>query len=110
MLTHPKKADFYTRSVTYNDYGEEVYASTLSFSTGVRLNTLSFKDVIKSTGTVDSTKFFCHTRKNTNTIAVVKGDYMRVDGVNFEVVGIDPMYSKRSEIMFLVDLIEDTVV
>lgn len=35
---------------------------------------------------------------------------MKVDGVNFEVVGIDPMHSKRSEIMFLVDLIEDTVV
>lgn len=110
MLSHPKKADFYTRSTTYNDYGEEVYSSTLSFSTGVRLNTLSFKDAVKSTGTVDTTKFYCYARKNTNTLAVVKGDYMKVDSLNYEVVGIDPMYSKRSEIMFLVDLLEDTVV
>ena len=110
MLSHPKKADFYTRSATYNDYGEEVYSSALSFSTGVQLTTMSFKDTVKATGTVDSTKFFCYARKNTNTLTVVKGDYMKVDGVNYEVTGIDPMHSKRSEIMFLVDLLEDTVV
>lgn len=110
MLTHPTKADFYTRSATYNAYGEEVYTSALSFSTGVKLATMSFKDEVKATGTVDATKFYCYTRKNTNTLTVVKGDYVKVGSLNYEVIGIDPMHGNRAEIMFLLDLLEDTVV
>ena len=110
MLTYPKKADFYTRAITYSDYGEEVYTGALTFSTGVRMATMSFSDVVKATGTVDTSKFYAFTRKNTNTLAVVVGDYVKVDGVDFEVIGIDPKYGNRAEIMFLCDVIEDAVV
>ena len=108
MMTHPKKADFYTNSITYNDYGEEEYSSSLSFTTGVRLSTLSFKEEVKSKGTVDTTKMFCFARKNTNTLTVSTKDFVKVDGVSYEVVGIDPKHGKRSEIMFLLDLVEAT--
>mgnify|MGYP005996140429 CR=1 FL=1 len=110
MLTFPKKAEFYTKSDTYNDYGEPIASGTLAFTTGVSITTLSFKDMVKATGTVDSSKFFVFTRKNPNTLAVVVGDFIKVDGQSFEVIGIDPIYGKRSDITFLVDLIEDPVV
>ena len=110
MLTFPKKAEFYTKSDTYNDYGEPVASGALSFTTGVRMTTLSFKDMVKATGTIDPSKFFVFTRKNPNTSAVVVGDFVKVDGQAFEVVGVDPIYGKRSEITFLVDLIENPVV
>jgi hypothetical protein len=110
MLTFPKKAEFYTKSDTYNDYGEPVSTGTLSFTTGVRLTTLSFKELLRSTGTIDTSKFFVFTRKNPNTTTVVVGDFMKVDGQTFEVTGVDPIYGKRSEITFLVDLVEDPVV
>ena len=110
MLSYPKKADFYTRSITYSDYGEEVYTGALTFSTGVRMSTLSFSDQVKSTGTVDTSKFYTFTRKNTNTLSVVIGDYLKVDGVDFEVLGIDPKYGNRAEIMFLCDVIENAVI
>ena len=110
MLSYPKKADFYTRSITYSDYGEEVYTGALTFSTGVRMSTLSFSDQVKSTGTVDTSKFYAFTRKNTNTLSVVIGDYLKVDGVDFEVIGIDPKYGNRAEIMFLCDVIENAVI
>ena len=71
---------------------------------------MSFSDAVRGTGTVDTNKFYLFTRKNTNTIAVVIGDYVKVDGSTFEVLGIDPKYGNRAEIMFLVDLIEDPVV
>ena len=110
MLKYPKKADFYTRSITYSDYGEEVYSGALSFSTGVRIATLSFSEVVKSTGTVDTSKFYMFTRKNTNTLAVAMGTYIKVDSVTYEIVGIDPKHGNRSEIMFFCDVIEDAVV
>ncbi len=110
MLTYPKKASFYTKSVTYNDYGEEVYTGSLAYSTGVRLSTLSYKDKIVGNMSIDATKFFCYTRKNTNTLATVVGDYVVVDTIDYEVIGIDPKYDDRSEIMFLLDLVEDAVV
>tara|TARA_R110000824_G_scaffold44036_2_gene128444 strand:+ start:5440 stop:5772 length:333 start_codon:yes stop_codon:yes gene_type:complete len=110
MLTYPKKADFYTRSITYSDYGEDVFTGALDFSTGVRMSTVSFSDQVKSTATIDTSRFYMFTRKNTNTLAVVVGAYVVVDGVDFEVLGIDPMHGNRGEIMFLCDLIEDAVV
>lgn len=110
MLTFPKKAEFYTKSDTYNDYGEPIASGLLSFTTGVRITTLSFKDMVKATGTIDTSKFFVFTRKNPNTLAVVVGDFMKVDGQTFEITGVDPIYGKRSEITFLVDLVEDPVV
>ena len=110
MLKYPKKADFYTRSITYSDYGEEVYTGALSFSTGVRLTTMSFAEVVKSTGTIDSGKFYMFTRKNTNTLAVAVGAYVKVDTTTYEVIGIDPKHGNRSDIMFLCDVIEDPVV
>jgi hypothetical protein len=110
MLTFPKKAEFYTKSDTYNDYGEPIASGALSFTTGVRMTTLSFKDMVKATGTIDTSQFFVFTRKNPNTLAVVVGDFIKVDGQSFEVIGIDPIYGKRSDITFLVDLIEDPVV
>ena len=110
MMTFPKKADFYTKSDTYNDYGEPISTGALSFTTGVRIATLSFKEVLKATGTIDTSKFFVFTRKNPNTTTVVAGDFMKVDGQTFEVTGVDPIYGKRSEITFLVDLVEDPVV
>lgn len=110
MMRFPKKADFYERTATQNDYGEDVYSSAFSFSTGVRLKTLSFKEEVKNTGTVDTTKFYCYTRKNPNTLSVSEGDYVKVDGSVFEVTGVDPMHGVRGSIMFLLDLLEDTVV
>ena len=110
MLKFPKKADFYTKSDTYNDYGEPVASAALSFTTGVRVTTLSFKDMVKATGTIDTSKFFVFTRKNPNTTSVVTGDFMKVDGQTFEVIGVDPIYGKRAEITFLVDLLENPVV
>ena len=110
MLKYPKKADFYTRSITYSDYGEEVYTGALSFSTGVRSTTMSFAEVVKSTGTIDTSKFYLFTRKNTNTLAVTISTYVKVDGVTYEILGIDPKHGNRSEIMFLCDVIEDPVV
>ena len=110
MLKFPKKAEFYTKSDTYNDYGEPVSTGALSFTTGVRMTTLSFKDMVKATGTIDSSKFFVFTRKNPNTLAVVVGDFLKVDGQAFEVTGVDPIYGKRADITFLVDLIENPVV
>ena len=110
MLTFPKKAEFYAKSDTYNDYGEPISTGALSFTTGVRMTTLSFKDMVKATGTIDTSKFFVFTRKNPNTLAIVTGDFMKVDGQTFEVTGVDPIYGKRSEITFLVDLVEDPVV
>lgn len=110
MLTYPKKADFYTKSDTYNDYEELVSTGVLAFSTGVRISTLSFTDVVKATGTVDTSKFYVYTRKNPNTLAIVTGDYLKVDGVAFEVQGIDPKYGNRAEIMFFVDVLENPVV
>jgi len=110
MLEYPKRADVYTRSIAHNDYGEEVSTGTLAFSTGSRLSTLSFKEILKSTGTVDTTKFFCYTRKNVATTGVVVGDYFKVDGDTFGVIGIDPMHGNRSEIMFLLDLLQDVVI
>jgi hypothetical protein len=109
MMTHPKKADFYTNSVTYNDYGEEVYSSTLSFTTGVRLSTMSFKETLKTKSAVDTTKLFCFARKNTNTLTVSTRDFVKVDGVAYQVVGVDPKHGDRAEIMFLLDIVEDTV-
>ena len=44
------------------------------------------------------------------TLAIVTGDFMKVDGQTFEVTGVDPIYGKRSDITFLVDLVEDPVV
>lgn len=110
MLSYPKKTEFYTRSTTYNDYGEAVYTSALSFTTGTRVSTVSFGDQLKSSATIDTDKFYLHTRKNNNTTSVSIGDYVKVDGVVMEVTGIDPKYGNRSEIMFLVDVIEDTTV
>ena len=110
MLTFPKKAEFYTKSDTYNDYGEPISTGALSFTTGVRMTTLSFKEMLRATGTIDTSKFFVFTRKNPNTTAVVAGDFVKVDGQTFEVTGVDPIYGKRSEITFLVDLLEDPVV
>jgi hypothetical protein len=110
MLTYPKKADFYTRSATYNDYGEPVYTGTTSYSTGVRLSTLSYKDALVGTHFVDTHKFYCYTRKNTNTLTTVVGDYVIVDGVDHEVTGVDPKHGNRAEIMFLLDVVEDAVV
>lgn len=110
MLTYPKKADFYTKSDTYNDYGEPVSTGVLSFSTGVRISTLSFTDVVKATGTVDTSKFYVYTRKNPNTLTIVTGDYLKVDGATFEVLGVDPKYGNRNEIMFFVDVLENPVV
>ena len=106
MLKFPNKADFYTKSDTFNDYGEPVASAALSFSTGVRMTTLSFNDMVKATGTIDTSKFFVFTRKNTNTLSVVVGDFLQVDGQTFEVTGIDPIYGKRADITFLVDLLE----
>lgn len=110
MLTYPKKADFYTKVITYSDYGEEVYTATLSFSTGARVSTLSFSENVKAKATIDTSKFYCFTRKNTNTLAVSMGDYVKVDSITMEIVGIDPKYGNRSEIMFFLDVIEDPVV
>ena len=110
MLTFPKKASFYTKAVTYNDYGEPISTGTLSFETGVRMTTLSFKDMVKSTGTIDTGKFYVNTRKNTNTLSVVAGDFAKVDGQTFEITGVDPKYGNRTDIMFLADLVEDPVV
>ena len=110
MLTYPKKADFYTRSATYNDYGEPVYTDTTSYSTGIRMTTVSFKDSLVGTHSVDTSKFYCYTRKNTNTLTTVVGDYVIVDGVDHEVVGVDPKHGNRAEIMFLLDVVEDAVV
>lgn len=110
MLSFPTRADFYTKSVAYNDYGEEVASGALAFSTGVRLTTLSFKEALKATGTIDTSMFFIFTRKNPNTLGVVVGDFVKVGGRTLEVTGVDPVYGKRAEITFLVDLIEDPVV
>ena len=110
MLTFPKKAGFYTNVVAYNEYNEPISTGALSFTTGVRLTTLSFKELLRATGTIDTSKFFVFTRKNPNTTSVVVGDFMKVDGQTFEVTGVDPIYGKRSEITFLVDLVEDPVV
>jgi|TARA_R110000824_G_scaffold229164_1_gene416878 DNA/RNA endonuclease YhcR with UshA esterase domain len=110
MLKFPKKASFYTKTDTFNDYGEPISTGALSFDTGVRLTTLSFADMVKSTGTIDTGKFYVFTRKNPNTLSVVAGDFVKVEGQTFEITGVDPMYGNRSDIMFLVDLVEDPVV
>tara|TARA_R110000787_G_scaffold2708_7_gene10494 strand:- start:3281 stop:3613 length:333 start_codon:yes stop_codon:yes gene_type:complete len=110
MLNYPKQASFYTRSTTYSDYGEEVYTAILAFSTGARMATLSFSEALKAKGTVDTSKFYIYTRKNTNTLAVLVGDYVKVDGITLEVIGIDPKYGNRAEIMFFMDVIVEPVV
>jgi len=110
MLTFPNKADFYSKLDTYNDYGEPIPSVTLSFTTGVRMTTLSFKDMVKATGTIDTSKFFLFTRKNPNTLSIQTGDFVKVGGQTFEVTGVDPIYGKRADITFLVDLVEDPVV
>ena len=110
MLSHPKKASFYSSTTTYDDSGAEVKTNTLSFNTGVRLVTLSFKEQVRATGTVDTTKFHCYTRKNTNTLTVAAGDYVSVDGVSYQVMGVDPMHQNRAEIMFLFDMVDETIV
>ena len=66
--------------------------------------------MVKSTGTIDTGKFYVNTRKNTNTLSVVAGDFVKVDGQTFEITGVDPKYGNRAEIMFLADLVEDPVV
>lgn len=110
MLTYPKKADFYTRTATHNDYGEPVYTGALAYSTGVRMATVSYKEMLVSTHSVDASKFYCYTRKNANTLTTVVGDYVIVDGVDHAVVGVDPKHGNRAEIMFLLDVVEDAVV
>ena len=110
MRFFPNKADFYTKSVTYNDYGEAVASGTFAFSTGARLKTVSFGDQVKATGTVDAGKYYLFVRKNPNTSAVSEGDFVIVDNQTLEVTGVDQKFSDRTELMLLVEYLENPVV
>lgn len=112
-MKYPVKATFYTISETQNAYNEVVKTPVVSFSTGVRPTTVSFKDQIAGGQSVSGKQFYLYTRKNPNTKSVSVGDYVKLSELaseTFEVIGVDPMYANRSELLMFIDLVEGVTV
>lgn len=108
------KATFYTRSEITNDF-QEVETTRLNeaFSTGIRTLTVAFKDMMSQKQSVDGQQLYVYTRKNPNTQAVAVGDLVKfpnIDPAIFEIKGIDHKHGNRSELMFLVDLVQDITI
>lgn len=109
MSEYPIKATFYTMSGSENGYGEVLNARTVSFSTGARPITVSFKDAMQSQIAVNGERQYLYVRKTPKTLAVKVGDELDLSGVSsktYEVVAVDPKLNDRRELMFLIDALE----
>ena len=112
MIKYPTKVTLHTGAKTTNAYGEVITTKSNPRSTGARVSTSSFKDILGSGQTVDTAKLWIFVRRNTVTKTVAVNDIITIPGVNSEdylVIGIDEKHSQRGELLFLVDKIEGGV-
>jgi uncharacterized protein (DUF342 family) len=103
------KADFYTVGEAKNSYQETVKTPILSFSTGVRVKTVTFKDKVVSGQNVDGESILVFARKNGLTSGVNEGHQFKLPAHSdsfFEVRGVDPNYGKTDELVFFADKLE----
>jgi hypothetical protein len=106
---YPIRTVFYTMTKTENDYGEVLKDRVLSFSTGSRPITMSFKDKMQGEISLDGERQFLYVRKNSNTSTVKIGDHLDMPAVSpkmYEVIGIDQKLTDRRELIFLIDALE----
>lgn len=108
-MDYPTRTVFYSMTETENDYNEVVKTRVVSFTTGTRPATVSFKDKLQSDVSVSGEQHYLFTRKNPNTLGVKVNDELTMPGVSikfYRVLAIDPKLTNRKELMFLVDALE----
>ena len=110
MLQYPTKTTFYKLIKTKDSLGQMIETKGSSFTTGARVATLSFKEIISTGQAIDTTSLWVYVRRNPSTMSIATGDYVmcsQVSSYNYKVIGVDPKLSQRDEILFLVEKIED---
>lgn len=67
------KAVFYSPTYTEDEYGEDVASFVQSFTSGVEVSTVTFKDKLAAGQTVNNESVLIHCYKNPNTLSVKSG-------------------------------------
>lgn len=109
-MDYPIKATFYKQIKSENDYNEVVSTNVLSFSTGTRPATVSFKDKLQGGQlAVSGDQQYLFARKNPNTLSVKVNDQLQLPARSdkfYRVTAIDQKLTDRKELMFLIDALD----
>lgn len=109
-MHYPIKTTFYAMTEIQNDYGETVKSKSTPFTIGARLKTMKFTDALQRDLKLDDDRQFVYVRKTPKTMAIALGDEVTMVGVSsrtYSVSAIDYQFTNRSEIMFLIESVEE---
>lgn len=105
-MAYPVRAVFYSMTPTENEYGELEHSRAVSFTTGSRPITMSFKDKVQGDLSLDGEQTFLYVRKNNHTTSVKVGDELQLPNTSskdYRVIGIDQKLIDRRELLLIID-------